>query len=96
VRALHEDADGALWIGTYDSGLYRLKQGRFTHYTTNEGLFDNGAFQIVEDAAHNFWISCNLGIYRVRKSELDGFADGRAQKITSVPYNKRDGMLNSE
>lgn len=96
VRAIHEDDDGALWIGTYDSGLYRLREGRFTRYTTNEGLFDNGAFQIVEDGRGNFWISCNLGIYRVRKEELDGYAEGRAQKITSVPYNKRDGMLNSE
>ncbi|HYJ47642.1 MAG TPA: two-component regulator propeller domain-containing protein, partial [Pyrinomonadaceae bacterium] len=96
VRVIHETGDGALWIGTYDSGLYRLRGGRFTHFTTNEGLFDNGAFQIIEDGRGNFWISCNLGIYRVRKSELDDFADGRAPKITSIPYNKRDGMLNSE
>lgn len=96
VRALHEDGEGALWIGMYDGGLYRLKWGRFTRYTTDEGLFDNGAFHLIEDGAGNFWISCNLGIYRVRKSELDDFAEGRARKVTSVPYNKRDGMLNSE
>jgi signal transduction histidine kinase/streptogramin lyase len=96
VRDIHEDEDGTLWIGTYDSGLYRLRQGKLTRYTTNEGLFDNGAFQIVDDNQGNFWISCNLGIYRVRKSELNDFADGRVQKITSVPYNRRDGMLNSE
>ena len=96
VRALHEDDGGALWIGTYDGGLYRFRQGRFTRYTTNEGLFDNGVFEIVDDGQGHFWISCNLGIYRVRKSELDDFAEGRVLKITSVPYNKRDGMLNSE
>jgi signal transduction histidine kinase/ligand-binding sensor domain-containing protein len=95
VRAIYED-DEALWIGTYDSGLYRLRQGRFTRYTTNEGLFDNGAFQIIDDGQGNFWISCNLGIYRVTKSELNEFAEGRAQRLTAVPYNKRDGMLNSE
>src|SRR5262249_39357227 len=49
VRAIYEDRDGALWIGTYDSGLDRLKDDKFTHYTTNEGLFDNGAFRILED-----------------------------------------------
>lgn len=96
VRAIYEDADGTLWIGMYDTGLYRLSQGRFTHYTTNDGLFDNGAFQIIDDGSGNFWISCNLGIYRVRKSELNDFAAGRVKSITSVPYNKRDGMLNSE
>lgn len=96
VRSIYEDSSGVLWVGMYDSGLYRYKDGRFTHYTTNEGLFDNGAFQIIEDDAANFWISCNLGIYRVRKSELNDFADERIEKITSIPYNKRDGMLNSE
>jgi signal transduction histidine kinase/ligand-binding sensor domain-containing protein len=96
VRAFFEDANGVCWIGMYDSGLYRFKDGQFTHYTTNEGLFDNGAFQILEDNQGSFWISCNLGIYRVKKSELNDYADGRIRKITCIPYNKRDGMLNSE
>jgi signal transduction histidine kinase/streptogramin lyase len=96
VRVIHGDEDGALWIGTYDNGLYRLRRNQFTHYTTSEGLFNDGAFQIIEDGQGNFWISCNLGVYRVRKAELNDFADGRAGKITSIPYNRRDGMLNSE
>ena len=96
VRTFFEDADGVCWIGMYDRGLYRFKDGRFTHYTTNEGLFDNGAFQILEDNQGSFWISCNLGIYRVKKSELNDYADGHITRITCVPYNKRDGMLNSE
>ncbi|HYW71888.1 MAG TPA: two-component regulator propeller domain-containing protein [Pyrinomonadaceae bacterium] len=96
VRAFVEDADGVCWIGMYDRGLYRFKDGKFTHYTANEGLFDNGAFQILEDNQGSFWISCNLGVYRVKKSELNDYADGRISKITSIPYNKRDGMLNAE
>jgi signal transduction histidine kinase/ligand-binding sensor domain-containing protein len=96
VRTIYEDAEGALWVGMYDSGLYRLKAERVTHYTTSEGLFDNGVFSIVEDGSGNFWISCNLGIYRVRKAELNGLAEGSTKKITSVPYNRRDGMLNAE
>lgn len=96
VRSIYEDAQGVLWFGMYDSGLYRLKDGHFTHYTTRDGLFDNGVFSIVEDDAGNFWMSCNLGLYRVRKAELNDLAEGRTSKITSAPYNKRDGMLNAE
>jgi len=29
IRTLHEDADGALWIGTYGSGIVRFADGRF-------------------------------------------------------------------
>jgi signal transduction histidine kinase/ligand-binding sensor domain-containing protein len=96
VRSVYEDGEGVIWIGTYDSGLTRLKDGKFTNYTMKEGLFNNGVFQILEDARENFWISCNLGIYRVSKRELTEYAEGRVKAITSIPYGKRDGMLNSE
>src|SRR5882724_1700048 len=33
IRAITQSADGAIWIGT-NSGLNRLKDGRFTVYTT--------------------------------------------------------------
>jgi len=33
VRAIYEDEDGALWIGTYGGGLNRLKNGRFVSIT---------------------------------------------------------------
>jgi signal transduction histidine kinase/ligand-binding sensor domain-containing protein len=96
VRALKQDSDGTLWIGTYDSGLGRFKDGKFTRYTTKDGLFDNGVFQILEDDYGWFWMSCNRGIYRVRKQELLDFAAGRLKTITSLAYNKSDGMPSSE
>jgi signal transduction histidine kinase/ligand-binding sensor domain-containing protein len=96
VRALKQDGDGSLWIGTYDSGLGRLKDGRFTRYSTKDGLFDNGVFQILEDDYGWFWMSCNRGIYRVRKQELNDFADGRVKTVTCLAYNKGDGMPSAE
>lgn len=96
IRSLYEDAEGALWIGSYDSGLTRFKDGVFTQYQTADGLFDDGAFQILEDDNRNFWISSNRGIYRVRKDELNEFADGKRASVTSIAYGKSDGMLNVE
>ena len=96
VRALKQDSDGTLWIGTYDSGLGRFKDGRFTRYTTKDGLFDNGVFQILEDDSGWLWMSCNRGIYRVRKQELNEFADGKLQTINCLAYNKNDGMPSTE
>ena len=96
VRALYEDPDGVLWIGTYDGGLGRFKDGRFTRYTTREGLFNDGVFQILEDGRGNLWMSCNRGIYRVNKKELNDFAEGKLPAITSIGYGKSDGMLNAE
>jgi signal transduction histidine kinase len=80
----------------YDAGISRFEAGKFTRFTTKEGLFDNGAFQIFEDARGYFWVGCNRGIYRVAKKELNDFAEGRSKRVTSVPYGKGDGMLNAE
>jgi signal transduction histidine kinase/ligand-binding sensor domain-containing protein len=96
VRSLYEDRDGVLWVGTYDGGLGRFENGRFTKYTIHEGLFNNGVFQILEDSQSNLWMSCNRGIYRVRKQHLNDFACGKIRRITSIAYGKQDGMRNAE
>lgn len=96
VFALYEDREGGLWIGTYGGGLNRLKDGKFSSYTTNEGLFDDVVFRILEDAKGNFWMSCNKGIFTVKKKELNDFPDGKINSITCISYNEDDGMKSSE
>src|SRR5260370_30846367 len=96
IRALYEDADGVLWIGTYDGGLGRFENGRFTRYTVRGGLFNNGVFQILEGSRGNLWIGCNQGIYRVNKKQLNDFSAGKIRTVTSIPYEKPDGMRQTE
>ena len=96
IRCIYEDADGTFWIGTYDDGLSRFREGRFVNYRVDHGLFDNGVFHISEDRHGHFWISCNRGIYRVSRQELNEFAEGKISTINSVAYGKRDGMRNIE
>lgn len=96
IRSIYEDADGTLWFGTYDGGLIRRRNGEFRTITVKDGLSDNGAFQILEDDFGRFWISSNRGIYRVNKQELNDFADGKTNSVTSVAYSVEDGMLDAE
>jgi len=96
VRSIYEDTDETFWVGTYDDGLFRFRAGNFFNYRMEHGLFNNGVFQILEDRHGYFWISCNRGIYRVSRHELNDFADGKITRIDSVAYGKQDGMLNIE
>jgi len=89
ITALYEDAAGVLWIGTYDTGLARLEGEKFTRYTEKDGLFNNGVFQILEDDKGFLWLSCDLGIYRIEKHQLNEFAAGRISLITSSHFGKR-------
>ena len=96
IRSIYEDADGALWFGTYDEGIFRYKNGEFKAITIKNGLFDQGAFQILEDDFGRFWISSNRGIYRVSRQELNDFADGKIEMVTSIAYGVKDGMADAE
>jgi diguanylate cyclase (GGDEF)-like protein len=96
IRSIYEDREGVIWIGTFDSGLSRFKDGRFINYNTSIGLFNNGVFQILEDRRGNFWMSSNRGIYRVSRQQLNDFADHKISRINCVAYGSQDGMPSAE
>jgi signal transduction histidine kinase len=95
IRAIHVDVDGTTWIGTYDGGLNRLREGQVATITTRQGLFDNGVFAIVEDGAF-FWMSSNRGVYRVSRYDLNAVADGRITAVSSLALTRSDGLLSAE
>jgi signal transduction histidine kinase/ligand-binding sensor domain-containing protein/CheY-like chemotaxis protein len=92
----YEDSDGTIWMGTDGGGLGRLKNGKLTMVTTKDGLFDDLAYQILEDDNGNLWMSSNKGVSRVNKKELNDLADGLIRKVTSVAYGVVDGMKSRE
>jgi len=96
VSALYEDKDGALWIGTIGGGIDRLNAGRIDAFLTKDGLFDDAVYSILEDDHENLWTSCNRGISRVRKKDLDDFAEKRVTSFSSRSFGKGDGMKNPE
>lgn len=96
IEALHADAAGVLWIGTRRDGLYRYADGRLVQYTTREGLFDNLVGTIQEDGTGHFWFTCNRGIFRVARRDLEEVAAGRQAGVTSRAFDTSDGMRNRE
>jgi hypothetical protein len=95
VRAIHSDDHGALWIGTYGYGLFRFKDGKFVQITTKNGLFDDVASSILEDAHGNFWMSGNRGIFRASKVDLNDFMEGRLKDVRCISYGVPDSQTES-
>ena len=62
VRVVRE-YDGSLWYGTND-GLYcyNLKSRETRHYTTDDGLSDNGIASIERDQQGKLWITTDHGM----------------------------------
>jgi ligand-binding sensor domain-containing protein len=96
IITLSADPDGTLWIGTLGRGLFRYRDGQLARFTTREGLFDDLAHRILDDGRGSLWLSCNHGVFRVARSELEEVAAGLRAAVTSVAYGTDDGMRNRE
>ncbi len=95
-NAFYEDPEGVLWIAPSDNGIIRYKDGKFVSISPRQGLFDFLAYTVFEDQAGYLWMSCNKGVYRVSKKELNDVADGKAQSVTCTSYGTADGMESRE
>jgi signal transduction histidine kinase/ligand-binding sensor domain-containing protein len=92
VQCLHLEPDGTLWIGTFGGGLNRLKNGRFTAITKNQGLPDDVICDIEDDGLGNFWISSHGGLTRIKKTDLNNFADNPTNGLHCLSYGLSDGL----
>jgi ligand-binding sensor domain-containing protein len=96
VWNLLEDAEGALWMATYGGGAARLKDGRFTLFTTAEGLLSDYVATIGKDKSGALWIGSDAGVSVLRNGRP--FAqytvkEGLAQKAVRSFFEDEDGSM---
>jgi signal transduction histidine kinase/ligand-binding sensor domain-containing protein/ActR/RegA family two-component response regulator len=76
ARCVLSDHNGALWIGTKHSGLYRWTQSSLLHFDSRDGLSSNSVSALFEDRSGALWVgSLDNGVSR--------YQDGTWQSLTS-------------
>jgi signal transduction histidine kinase/ligand-binding sensor domain-containing protein len=95
VWSLHEDAGGALWLGT-ERGLVRFKDGRFFQFAAQHQLPADAVNWVLEDGAGCLWCSTLHGIFRVPRADLEAVAEGRAAVVQPFILGTADGMKSPE
>lgn len=77
VFAMYEDSRGNFWVGTDGGGinLFDRTAGKFTAYTSRDGLADDVVAGIVEDPQGYLWLGTQKGISRfdVDKKQFRNF-----------------------
>ncbi|MBN6151648.1 diguanylate cyclase [Xanthomonas sp. AmX2] len=78
VRALLQDTDGGLWIGS-GAGLAHYRQGRLRHYTSADGLPSQQVQALYRDRDGALWIGTSAGIATLSpQGRLRAWAAGAA------------------
>src|SRR6266699_3010995 len=95
VWALAEGQDNSLWVATYGGGVSRLKDGKFTVYTTADGLINDFAVSLHADKDGSIWIGTEGGISRFQNGHFTNYAakDGLVHPAIRGLYGDADGSL---
>lgn len=86
VWSIHQDARGDVWIGTRGDGIFQLKNGKLSHYTTACGLPDDNIYQILQDRSGNLWLSGRSGISQIPLKEFSGQPGCSAGSLSATVY----------
>ena len=81
--ALLEDRQGTLWVGTYDSGLFRYDGSGFEKVSTSHSQI----LSLLEDTEGNLWVGTGGGgLDRIRQGNLEliGSDTGLPEAVQSI------------
>jgi signal transduction histidine kinase/ligand-binding sensor domain-containing protein len=88
VASFLVEADGTLWVAT-EGGLSRLKEGRLTTLTRQEGLpCDDVQWVMDDDDARSLWLYTGCGLVRLARCDIDA-----VRPIRTTVYDLSDGVM---
>ncbi len=95
IAALTEDSNGALWIGTRN-GVNRLKDGVFSHYSTQNGLTNEVVRSMIVDNEGCLWVGTNGGgVNRLKDGTFTALTtkNGLSNDVVLTLLEDRDGAV---
>jgi signal transduction histidine kinase len=96
IRSLNIPAGrDEIWIATYASGFFLLRNGELTRFPLDKGQFLASAHCIFEDKNGFLWISTNKGLFQIKRSDLLAYAD-KPFSLYYHYYSKADGFNTNE
>lgn len=95
IVSVYEDHQRRLWIGTIGGGAVCYADGRFTSYTTREGLLNNTVRAFYQDRNETLWIGTDGGLNTWKENQFSSFtrADGLSSNLILAFLQDSTGKL---
>jgi two-component sensor histidine kinase/streptogramin lyase len=92
VRTLFRDSKDVLWVGTEDSGLYRIQGQSVRSFAKGRGLINDSVSAIMEDSDGSIWVSTDAGVTHIGINAIEQFDDtDLAYPVTTALFQDRSG-----
>jgi signal transduction histidine kinase/streptogramin lyase len=89
ISCLLVDRDGALWVGTSGHGLALFENGKWTRFSTTNGLASADIGYFIQDDSDHLWIGSYEGLLRL---SFTNNADGGKKILACRVFGKSDGL----
>ena len=74
IQTVFLDREGAMWVGTSDSGLYRLIGTKVDRFDQSDGLSANDVIDVTQDKEGSIWVATSGGVDQFHRSLVDSWS----------------------
>jgi signal transduction histidine kinase len=96
IRTVHVEAANKIWISTYGKGFYLMLNKKLYRQPSGPRQALTTVHSFIEDGQGFFWLPSNNGLFKVRKSELLAYSEGRTDKVNFFRFDRTDGLPTNE
>ncbi len=95
ITTIEKGKDGSVWIGTIRSGVYRVLNKKFQHYTTRSGLSSDVINNIIIDDRDRAWVSTTSGLNLLNEGGQTFTTLSTAQGVPNTSYSFSSAFKNN-
>lgn len=97
VSAIYKDTEGTHWIGTRNSGLWKIRKGKSTSFFYKNDMYRNSVWSIAESPEGKIWIgtSSGLGKYNEEKNNFTWYTRDHGLSNTTIfalDFDEKGGL----